>query len=112
MSLKTVVPTTILGFVAGALVGFVLMAVVGYRWLRYERDQLFLAAEKIQVIVAAADLPAGEVLTADNLGTKSVFRSGVPASRIMVRGQVDEILGKHLRYPVPHAEVILRTDLE
>ncbi|VGO21497.1 Flp pilus assembly protein CpaB [Pontiella sulfatireligans] len=69
------------------------------RYLDKERDKLYAGAVKIQVIVAARDLPAGAVLTREDLGLLSVYKSAV-GGNIFLPEDLNKIEGKRLKYPV------------
>ncbi len=87
------------------LVGMLAFALT-HRYLQAERDKIYAGAEKIKVIVALRDLPAGSVLSADVLGMKSVFKSAVGGQAVLPE-DLNTIIGKRLRYLVRQNDPLL-----
>lgn len=70
-----------------------------------KRD-LYADAERIPVVVAYRDLPAGTVLRSDDLAQKSVFRGAITENTVLPE-DVGMILGRALRYMVRREEPLL-----
>lgn len=70
------------------------------------RRELYAEAEKIPVVVAYRDIPAGTVLRTEDLARKSVFRGAVTENTVLPE-DVSMVLGKKLRYMVRREEPLL-----
>ena len=81
------------------------------RYLRLERDKLYAEAEKVKIVVADADLPAGTTLKFEDLAQKSVFKSAVGESAVLP-DQLDEIIDKKLRYSLKALDPVRWSDVE
>jgi pilus assembly protein CpaB len=75
------------------------------KYLRDERDKLYAGAEKVKVLAAARDLPAGTVLKFEDLGAKSVYKSAV-GENVYRPEHVDVIQGKRLNYGLKKGEPV------
>jgi pilus assembly protein CpaB len=96
--------------VAAVLVGL-LSFWMTHEFLQAERRRLYEGAEKIRVLAAAQDLPAGTMLEFSDIGTKSVFKSAV-GRKVMLPEEVDRILGKKLLLPLERGDPIQWSDVE
>lgn len=74
-----------------------------HRYLRGEVDKIYKGAEKIQILAAARDIPAGTVLEAGDLGSKSVYKSAV-GENIFRPEDLKMVLGKKIRYSLKRKE--------
>lgn len=70
------------------------------------RQELYAEAEKIPVVVAYRDLPAGTVLRAEDLASKSLFRGAITENTVLPE-DYGMILGKKLRYMVRREDPLL-----
>lgn len=75
------------------------------RYLEAEREKLFEGAEKIRVVVAGRDLPAGGVLAVEDLAQKSVYKTAV-GENVVRPEDVGTIVDKRLRYSLREGEPV------
>jgi pilus assembly protein CpaB len=73
------------------------------KYLRDERDKLYAGAEKVRVLAAARDLPAGTVLKFEDLGSKSLYKSAV-GENVYRPEDLDVVQGKRLNYGLKKGE--------
>ena len=74
------------------------------QYLSSEREKLYRGAEKIEVLAALKDIPAGtDLSTADNIGKKWVYKSAVVENICRVEDG-DAIRGKKLLFPLRAGE--------
>ena len=98
------------GFALGFLLGVLAISFLGNLWLNSERDR-FQNVMKIDIIAANEDLEKGTLITADKVGVKAVFRSGLPLSRVVNPSDAGKILGKPAINSIKKFEPILKTDV-
>ena len=67
------------------------------RYLKAERDKIYEGAERIQILAAATDLPAGTVLRAEDVGKKFVFKASIGTQVVMIE-DLSAIIGKRVLY--------------
>ncbi|HMP76969.1 MAG TPA: Flp pilus assembly protein CpaB [Kiritimatiellia bacterium] len=67
------------------------------QYLRNERDKLYAGAEKIQVIAAARDLPAGTMLQFEDLGRRTVYKAAV-GENVFRPEDLNTIINKKLQF--------------
>lgn len=96
--------------IAAILVGILAFALT-HRYLRVERDKLYAGAEKVKVIVALIDLPAGMVLKADDLGQQSVYKTAVGGQAVLP-DDLNTVLGKKLRYTLRQKDPLLWSSVD
>jgi pilus assembly protein CpaB len=72
------------------------------------RNQAAAAAESVEVLVAAADIPARAVLTRESVNARTYPRDLVPSGAL---GYVDDAIGQTTVAPIPKGAVVLRTQL-
>lgn len=89
-----------------ALIAGLLAFGLTVRYLRAERDRLFAGAEKIDVLAARRDLPAGTTLKVEDLGRKAVFKMAVGENAVRVQ-ELDLVVGKKLKYSVRSKDPLL-----
>lgn len=70
------------------------------------RRELYADAERIPVVVAYRDIPAGTVLRSEDLARKSVFRGAVTENTVLPE-DFNMVLGKRLRYMIRREEPLL-----
>lgn len=73
--------------------------VLTHSYLKAERAKIYAGAERIQIIAASADLPAGTVLRAEDLGSKTVFKASVGTDTVKME-ELSSIVGKKLLRPI------------
>lgn len=81
------------------------------RYLRHERERMIADARRVEVVVAAADLPAGSVLKHDDLARKMVFQRSVGA-RVIMPESVREIIGKKLLFNLNRGDPVQWSDID
>jgi len=77
-----------------------------HRYLAGERDRLQAGVQRVKVIVAQSDLPAGATLRAEDLALKSVDRGAVGGQAVLPE-ETDLILGKKLRFGLRRFDPLL-----
>jgi pilus assembly protein CpaB len=92
------------------LVG-VLAFVLTHQYLKSERDRLYAGAEKITVIVAKRDLPAGTVLETGDLALNAVFKKAVGAN-VFRADDLNLLLNKKLLFSLKRADPVLWSHVE
>ncbi len=97
-------------FVGSILIGLAAFFLT-HQYLRSERAKLYAGAERIKVVVAARDLPAGAAIQVEDLAQKSVFKSAVGENVILPR-DVDLVLNKKLRYGLKRQEPLWWSHVE
>jgi len=94
----------VLAILLGAL-AFIMNA----RYLRNERDKLYAGAQKIQVLAAARDLPAGTELKISgedaDIGVKTVYKSAV-GDNVLLPSDLNRLAGKKLRHSLKRTEPV------
>ncbi len=70
------------------------------------RRELYAEAEKVPVVVAYRDLPAGTTLRTEDLARKSVFRGAVTENTVLPE-DVAMVMGKRLRFMIRREEPLL-----
>ncbi len=92
-----------------ALLIGILAFVLNAKYLKRERDRLYAGAQKIQVLAAARDLPAGTVLQVQgdkpDIGVISVYKSSV-GDNVMLPGDYKRLQGKKLKYALKRKEPV------
>ncbi|MBN1669999.1 MAG: Flp pilus assembly protein CpaB [Kiritimatiellae bacterium] len=83
----------------------VIAFVATHFFLKHQLEAIWGKAEKIEVIAAARDLPAGTILEFDDLGKLTVFKRGVPENVFLLKDR-DQLLDKKLLYTLKKGEVI------
>ncbi len=73
------------------------------QYLTKARDELYKGAEKIKVVVADRQLPAGTVLRVEDLAQQSEFKSAV-GENVVLPEHFNRVLGKRLRYSLKRGE--------
>jgi pilus assembly protein CpaB len=68
-----------------------------HRYLKAERARIYEGAERIQVLAAAADLPAGTVLRVEDVGKKTVFKASIGTQAVQVE-DLSSVIGKRVLY--------------
>lgn len=84
--------------IISVVVGFIAF-ILSTNYLRDERAKLYAGAEKITVIIASRDLPAGQVVTVEDLALGDIFASAV-GQEVFSQEDLSRIVGKRLRFPV------------
>jgi pilus assembly protein CpaB len=82
-----------------------------HSYLVKEREKLYASAEKIKVIVAVQELPAGTVLKVEDLGVHSEYKTAV-GQQVIRPEEIDVILGKKLRFAVRRADPLRWSDID
>ncbi len=75
----------------------ILAFVLTHVYLKNERDALYADATRVSILVAKEDLPAGTVLSSQNIRTMEVFEAGL-SSQVFRADRSRILLGKTLRY--------------
>lgn len=87
-----------------AVIAGILAFVLTHQYLSREREKLYEGAEKVKVLVALRDLPAGAVLRgAEDLAMKSVFKSAV-GSNVVRPDDLGLVVNKSLLYSLEAGE--------
>ncbi len=81
------------------------------KYLQRERERILDQARRIEVVVAAADLPAGSLLKQNDLGKKTVFQRSV-GTRVIMPESVREIYGKKLLFNINRGDPIQWSDVD
>jgi pilus assembly protein CpaB len=81
------------------------------KYLQKERDKIIANARRIEVVVAASDLPAGSVLKQGDLAKDSVFQRSV-GTRVILPDSVREIYGKKLLFNINRGDPIQWSDVD
>lgn len=81
------------------------------QYLRTERDKLYAGAEKIRVLAAARDLPAGTVLQYADLGQISVFKTSV-GENVFRPEDLNTVLNKRLTTSLRRKDPLLWSYVE
>lgn len=68
-----------------------------HSYLRAERAKIYEGAERVQVLAAAADLPAGTVLRAEDIGKKTVFKASIGTQAVQIE-DLSSVIGKRVLY--------------
>lgn len=76
------------------------------RYLSAERNRIYEGAERVYVVAAAVDLPAGTVLRHEDLGRREVFRASV-GDQAVRPDELRALLGKRLIHPVRRNDPVL-----
>jgi pilus assembly protein CpaB len=79
--------------------------VLTHSYLKAERAKLLRGYQKIIVLVAKVDLPAGTLLTLEDLAKKSVFQSAV-GGNIFLTEDLARLENKKLLYPLKRGEPV------
>ncbi|MFT5125993.1 MAG: Flp pilus assembly protein CpaB, partial [Verrucomicrobiales bacterium] len=79
--------------------------VLTHSYLKAERAKLLKGYQKIVVLVAKAELPAGTLLTLDDLAKKSVFQSAV-GGNIFLPEDLARLENKKLLLPLKRGEPV------
>lgn len=79
--------------------------------LRIERAKLYAGAEKVTVLVASKNLPAGTILTRKDLGVKDAFKSSV-GSNVAQRSDYETVLGRKITLSLERGENLWWTHIE
>ncbi|MDZ4198284.1 MAG: Flp pilus assembly protein CpaB [Kiritimatiellia bacterium] len=77
-----------------------------HRYLQAERAKIHAGAERVRIIAADADLPAGTVLRHEDLGGKTVYRTQV-GTQAVLPDDVSKVIGKKLRFPIRRGDPLL-----
>lgn len=72
-------------------------------YLKNERAKLYEGAQRVPIIVAARNLPAGTVLQFQDLALRDVFASSV-GQNIFGPDDQNRVIGKRLRFPLNRGE--------
>ena len=75
------------------------------RYLRLQREKILGKAKKIEVVVAAQELPAGSILKKSDLAKYKVFQRNVGARAILPES-VRDIVGKRLLFSINRGDPI------
>lgn len=88
--------------VASIAIGL-LAFILTHRYLREEQARLYEGAQRVPVIVASRNVPAGTVLQFEDLALREVFASAVGQN---IFGPEDQhrVIGKRLRFPLQRGE--------
>lgn len=84
---------------------------LNWRYLKTEKQKLMEGHQVVKVIAASRDLPAGTVLTLDDLGLSDVFRTAV-GQNVFYEEDLASLIGKRLLYPVREEDPILWTQVD
>ena len=88
--------------IAAVVVGLVAFLLTG-QYLRGEREKLYAGAEKVRILAAGRDLPAGTVLKFEDIGGKSVYKTAV-GDNVFRPDDINLVLDKRLIYPLKAGE--------
>jgi Flp pilus assembly protein CpaB len=94
-----------LGLLLSGLTG---LALYGVAQDAANRGQVAAATDSLEVIVAAADIPARAVLTVDNVASRAFPRELVPVGAL---GQARDAVGQTTVAPIPKGAVVVRDQL-
>jgi pilus assembly protein CpaB len=94
-----------LGLLLSGLTG---LAIFGVSQDLASRSQSASAAESLEVLVAAIDLPSRTVLTSESVRSLAFPRQLVPAGAL---GRAADVIGQTTVAPIPKGAILLRTQL-
>jgi pilus assembly protein CpaB len=77
----------------------ILAYVLTYVYLKNEHDAIYEDATRVSILAAKQDLPAGTVLSSQNIKTTEVFEAGL-SRQVFQADRMRFVLGKTLRYPL------------
>lgn len=81
------------------------------KYLQHEREKILAEAKRVEVVVAAADLPAGSIIKQGDIAKKQVFQRSVGA-RVIMPESAREIIGKKLLFNINRADPIQWSDVD
>jgi len=96
--------------IASIVVGLIAFALT-HHYLKSERDKLYAGAEKIQILAAARDLPAGTILKMSDLGHRSEFKTAV-GENVFRWEDMQDVLDKRLIFPLKAREPLWWSHVE
>lgn len=81
------------------------------KYLRHEKERILASAKRVEVVVAATDLPAGSVLKNSDLRRFMVFQQNV-GTRAILPESVREIIGKKLLFSINRGDPVQWSDVD
>lgn len=94
-----------------AILAAIIAFALSHTYLKAERARLYAGAEKIEIVVAGVDLPAGTVLRIEDLGKKFEFKTAI-GNQAVLPEDVGTIIGKRLKLPVRRLEPMFWSSVE
>jgi pilus assembly protein CpaB len=76
-----------------------------------ERQQLYAGIKKIEIVVAASDIPSGVAIKETDLGLDSVLESTVPPD-VVTREDAQQIVGKKVIFGIGKNRAIMWSNIE
>ena len=80
-------------------------------YLRGERDKLFKGAEKIPVLIAKRDMPAGTVISTADIAIYEVFKDAV-GQNVLSQADIRTVLNKKLKYSVKRGDPLFWSSID
>ncbi len=96
--------------IAAVVVGLLAFFLTG-QYLKSEREKLYAGAEKVRILAAARDMPAGTVLKFEDIGGKSVYKTAV-GENVFRPDDLNLVMDKRLIYPLKEGDPLWWTHVD